>query len=314
MGLALGRIIVSMVVKLNLLSVEKTRGFDMKKWLVGIHASCLLGIVTLGQPSLQGAESLIDLNDRTQIEKRRPVLIAHRGGVVRDDSPECSLAAIRLAAEAGYALVELDIQRSRDDVPIVFHDQTLKQACGVAGGIDDYSADDLVKIHYRGSNHKIVRLDSALSLCRELHLGVMLDLKAGLDDKRILREIDEMIVDRALARATVSISGSSAARETLRHVMFTPTNDQMARFRRGEKVDLRGTFWFGLPNRLPSVDVGRLQESGALVFPAINTFRYPSDRHLDLAREDMDRLVSAGVDGFQIDSVYSHLLKQKRSY
>ncbi|MCH7920585.1 MAG: glycerophosphodiester phosphodiesterase family protein [Planctomycetes bacterium] len=286
----------------------------MKKWLVGIHASCLLGIVTLGQPSLQGAESLIDLNDRTQIEKRRPVLIAHRGGVVRDDSPECSLAAIRLAAEAGYALVELDIQRSRDDVPIVFHDQTLKQACGVAGGIDDYSADDLVKIHYRGSNHKIVRLDSALSLCRELHLGVMLDLKAGLDDKRILREIDEMIVDRALARATVSISGSSAARETLRHVMFTPTNDQMARFRRGEKVDLRGTFWFGLPNRLPSVDVGRLQESGALVFPAINTFRYPSDRHLDLAREDMDRLVSAGVDGFQIDSVYSHLLKQKRSY
>ena len=123
-----------------------------------------------------------------------------------------------------------------------------------------------------------------------------------------------MIVDRALARATVSISGSSAARETLRHVMFTPTNDQMARFRKGEKVDLRGTFWFGLPNRLPSIDVGRLQESGALVFPAINTFRYPSDRHLDLAREDMDRLVSAGVDGFQIDSVYSHLLKQKRSY
>ena len=286
----------------------------MKKWLVGIHASCLLGIVTLGQPSLQGAESLIDLNDRTQIEKRRPVLIAHRGGVVRDDSPECSLAAIRLAAEAGYALVELDIQRSRDDVPIVFHDQTLKQACGVKGGIGDYSAVDLVKIHYTGSNHKIVSLDSALSLCRELHLGVMLDLKAGLDDKRILREIDEMIVDRALARATVSISGSSAARETLRHVMFTPTNDQMARFRKGEKVDLRGTFWFGLPNRLPSVDVGRLQESGALVFPAINTFRYPSDRHLDLAREDMDRLVSAGVDGFQIDSVYSHLLKQKRSY
>ena len=283
----------------------------MKKWLVGIHTSCLLAIGTVGQPSLQGADSLINLNDRTQIEKRRPVLIAHRGGVVGDDSPECSLAAIRLAAEAGYALVELDIQRSRDDVPIVFHDQTLKQACGVKGGINDYAAVDLVNIHYTGSHHKIVRLDSALSLCRELHLGVMLDLKAGLDDKRFLREIDEMIVDHTLAKATVSISRSSAAREALRHVMFTPTNDQMAQFRKGEKVDLRGTFWFGLPNRLPSADVGRLQESGALVFPAINTFRYPSDRHLDLAREDMERLVSAGVDGFQIDSVYSNILKRK---
>ena len=283
----------------------------MKKWFFGIHTCCLLGIGTLGQPSLQAADLLINLNDRTQIEKRRPLLIAHRGGVVGDDSPECSLAAIRLAAEAGYALVELDIQRSRDDVPIVFHDQTLKQACGVKGGIGDYSAVDLVKIHYTGSNHKIVSLDSALSLCRELHLGVMLDLKAGTDDKRFLRKIDAMIVDRTLAKAAVSISRSSAAREELRHVMFTPTNDQMAQFRKGEKVDLRGTFWFGLPNRLPSADVGRLQESGALVFPAINTFRYPSDRHLDLAREDMDRLVSAGVDGFQIDSVYSNLLKRK---
>jgi len=128
----------------------------MKKWLVGIHASCLLAIGTLGQPSLQGADSLINLNDRTQIEKRRPVLIAHRGGVVRDDSPECSLAAIRLAAEAGYALVELDIQRSRDDVPIVFHDRTLKQACGVEGGINDYSAVDLVKIHYTGSSQRLL--------------------------------------------------------------------------------------------------------------------------------------------------------------
>ena len=283
----------------------------MKKWPVGIHMICLFGIGTLSQASLQGANSLINLHDRAQIGKRRPVLIAHRGGVVRDDSPECSLAAIRLAAEAGYALVELDVQRSRDDVPIVFHDQTLEQACGVEGGINEYSAVDLVKIQYSGSNQKIVTLDSALSLCRELHLGVMLDLKAGRDDERFLGKIDEMIVDHALAQAAVSISGSSAAREALRHVMFTPTNEQMAQFQKGEKVDLRGTFWFGLPNRLPSADVGRFQENGALVFPAINTFRYPSDRHLELAREDMDRLVSAGVDGFQIDSVYASILKRK---
>ena len=283
----------------------------MKKWPVGIHASCLLAIVALAQPACQGADSLINLNDRGQIQKLRPLLIAHRGGVVGDDSPECSLAAIRLAAEAGYALVELDIQRSRDDVPIVFHDQTLKEACGVEGRINDYAAFDLVKIQYTGSDHGIVGLDSALSLCRELNLGLMLDLKAGLDDPGFLRKIDEMIVDRGLAQAAVSISRSSAAREALRHVMFTPTNDQMTRFRKGEKVDLRGTFWFGLPDRLPSVDVGRLQENGALVFPAINTFRYPSDRHLELAKDDMDRLVSAGVDGFQIDSVYSTLLKRK---
>jgi glycerophosphoryl diester phosphodiesterase len=288
---------------------SNTLGVEMKKWLVGIHIGCLL--VTGAVPALQGADSLIDLRDRNQIEKRRPVLIAHRGGVVGVKSPECSLAAIRLAAEAGYAMVELDVQKSSDEVPIIFHDSTLKEACGVEGSVADYAAVDLVKIHYTSSNQRIVRLDTVLTLCRELHLGVMLDLKAGRDDRPFLRKIDKMIVDHGLANATVSISGTSAAREELRHVMFTPDSDQMAQFRKGEKVDLRGTFWFGLPERLPSADVGRLQKRGALVFPAINTFRYPSDRHLDLAREDIVRLMSAGVDGFQIDSVYSNLLNRK---
>jgi glycerophosphoryl diester phosphodiesterase len=144
------------------------------------------------------------------------------------------LAAIRLAAEAGYAMVELDVQKSSDEVPIIFHDSTLKEACGVEGSVADYAAVDLVKIHYTSSNQRIVRLDTVLTLCRELHLGVMLDLKAGRDDKSFLRKIDKMIVDHGLANAAVSISGTSAAREELRDVMFTPDRDQMAQFRKGE--------------------------------------------------------------------------------
>lgn len=280
-----------------------TREFHMKKWLLAVRMSCLLGV--LSQASLQGAESLIDLSDRTQIEKRRPILIAHRGGIVSADSPECSLVAIRLAAEAGYAMVELDVQRSRDDVPIVFHDDTLEEACGLDGSVDGFSAVDLVKIRYTGSNQKIVTLDSALAFCRELNIGVMLDLKAGLEDKQFLRRIDGMIVEHKLVQAAVTISRTSTAREELRHVMFRPTNDQLALFRKGEKVDLRGTFWFGLARGLKNADVARLQESGALVIPAVNTFRYPNDPHQDQAREDMKRLLSAGVDGFQIDSVYT---------
>jgi glycerophosphoryl diester phosphodiesterase len=281
----------------------------MHKWLVGIYIGCL--VVTGADSATQGADSLIDLKNRSQLEQRRPVLIAHRGGVVGVNSPECSLAAIRLAAEAGYDMVELDVQKSRDETPIVFHDSTLEEACGVEGRIADYAVVDLLKVHYTGSNQRIVRLDTALALCRELHLGVMLDLKAGREDRPFLQKIDKMIVDHGLAKATVSISGTTEAREELQHVMFTPDSDQMAQFRKGEKVDLRGRFWFGLPQRLPSTDVSPLKERGALVFPAINTFRYPSDQHMDLAREDIDRLMSAGVDGFQIDSIYSELLRRE---
>lgn len=58
--------------------------------------------------------TLIDFRNRQSIEAQRPFLIAHRGGVVTDKTPECSLAAIRLAGQQGYAMVELDIQQSRD--------------------------------------------------------------------------------------------------------------------------------------------------------------------------------------------------------
>ncbi len=67
---------------------------------------------------------------------------------------------------------------------------------------------------------------------------------------------------------------------------------------------LRRRFWFGLPEELPDAVVPALQQAGALVFPAINIHRYPRHAYDALARADIDRLHRAGVDGFQIDSVY----------
>ncbi len=86
----------------------------------------------------------------------------------------------------------------------------------------------------------------------------------------------------------------------------------MSRFNKGENVDLEGTFWFGLPRNLSSADVARLKACGAYVFPAINTFRYPKEGHRELARKDIERLVSAGVDGLQIDSIYFDLATRSK--
>ena len=257
---------------------------------------------------LSRAKSLIDLNDTAQVRERRPLLIAHRGGVITERSPECSLAAIELAAEFGCSMVELDVQSSLDGVPIVFHDRSLLTACGRPGRTSDYSASELLTVVYTGTSQKIISLEIALRKCRALGLGVMLDLKHGREDAPFLDRVDQLITRCQLTTAAVSISGSVEAREQLKHIMFTPTNGQMSRFNRGENVDLKGTFWFGLPRDLSSTDVARLKACGAYVFPAINTFRYPKEGHRELARKDIKRLVSDGVDGFQIDSIYSDLV------
>ena len=65
------------------------------------------------------------------------VYYAHRGLFDnRSAAPENSLAAFRLAVESGYG-IELDVQLSKDDIPVVFHDATLKRMCGVDGHLWD---------------------------------------------------------------------------------------------------------------------------------------------------------------------------------
>ena len=258
---------------------------------------------------LSHAKSLIDLNDTAQVRERRPLLIAHRGGVITERSPECSLAAIELAAESGYSMVELDVQSSLDGVPIVFHDRSLLTACDRPGRTSDYSASELLTVVYTGTSQKIISLEIAFRKCHALGLGVMLDLKHGQEDAPFLDRVDQLITRCQLTTAAVSISGSVEARERLKYVMFRPTKEQLSLFNKGENVDLKGTFWFGLPRDLSSADVARLKACGAYVFPAINIFRYPEEGDRELARKDIERLVSAGVDGFQIDSIYSDLVK-----
>lgn len=59
-----------------------------------------------------------------------PLLIGHRGA--RGFAPENTLPAIERAAEFGCAMVEIDVHLSRDGVPVVHHDDTLRRCTDVA--------------------------------------------------------------------------------------------------------------------------------------------------------------------------------------
>jgi len=255
----------------------------------------------------QDEKALIDLHAPQSALDRKPVLIAHRGGVITDKTPECSIAAIQLAKKQGYQMIELDIMASKDGIPIVFHDSKMKKACGVDSRITDLTADEIVKIHYLNTDQRICTLDQALAKCRSLNLGIMLDVKAKREEK-FFKKIVALIRKHDLDRATVALGGDMKLREYLKDIsLLTVTSDEFKKVQEGKPVDLKKRFWFGLPHRLPSEMVKPLQKNGAYVFPAINTFRYPAEKHIELARKDIERLSKAGVDGFQIDSVYKPL-------
>lgn len=247
---------------------------------------------------------LIDFSDSASIQVHKPILTAHRGGVVTKESPECSLQAIKLAKERGYSLVELDIRRSSDGVAVVFHDRNMKEACGVNHSVSELLVDELTKIQYVGTDETIVTLDTALAYCRSLEIGVMLDLKAE-GDEAYYSSLAELVRKHGLEKSTITISGNKAFRESVHDVvMITVSGEEFEAVQNGKTPDLKHRYWFGLPERIPSEMVSKLQQCGALVMPAINTFRYPSENHMELAKRDIERLNQAGVDGYQIDSVY----------
>ena len=70
-------------------------------------------------------------------------LYAHRGLHNKGDAPENSLRAFERAVQAGYG-VELDVQLSRDGIPVVFHDDTLNRVCGVEGRVRDYTYEEQI--------------------------------------------------------------------------------------------------------------------------------------------------------------------------
>ena len=91
-------------------------------------------------------------------------LYAHRG--LHDTAlgvPENSMAAFGRAVEAGYG-IELDIQLSKDKIPVVFHDFTLKRVCGAEGKVSDYTYEELRNFRLSGSEEKIPKLEEVLAL------------------------------------------------------------------------------------------------------------------------------------------------------
>ena len=82
-------------------------------------------------------------------------LYAHRGLFDNEtDAPENSMKAFKMAVDAGFG-IEMDVQLTKDDVAVVFHDGKLERMCGVEGKVCDYTFEELQQFSLANSNEKI---------------------------------------------------------------------------------------------------------------------------------------------------------------
>ena len=119
-------------------------------------------------------------------ERLKPYLhtyVCHRGYFSLDQSiPENSLPAFQKAVEHGFG-VELDVQLTRDKQLVVFHDDTLKRACGVDARVDSWSYQELCdKLRLFGTEEKIPLFSEVLAVL-DGKVPVIVELKSGGDIK-----------------------------------------------------------------------------------------------------------------------------------
>ena len=90
------------------------------------------------------------------------VYYAHRGLHDNEsEAPENSLPAFKKAVKAGYG-IELDVQLTKDRVPVVFHDFTLERACGKPGKVYEYTYEELQQFPLFQSNERIPKFEEIL--------------------------------------------------------------------------------------------------------------------------------------------------------
>lgn len=122
----------------------------------------------------------------------RKVLYAHRGLHDNDSgAPENSMAAFRRAVEGGYG-IELDIQLTRDKIPVVFHDFTLERVCGAEGKVSDYSYEELRRFTLCGSDERIPRFEDVLQLV-DGRVPLIVELKIERADVSLCPVADKLL-------------------------------------------------------------------------------------------------------------------------
>lgn len=122
------------------------------------------------------------------------VYYAHRGLFDNEtDAPENSLKAFKRAAKAGYGM-EMDVQVTKDGVPVVFHDFTLERMCGKEGKVYDYTWQELKDLKLAKSQETIPLFADVLKAVGG-RVPLIVEIKVEWMDLRVCPAADALLRD-----------------------------------------------------------------------------------------------------------------------
>lgn len=169
-----------------------------------------------------------------------PKVIGHRGAAAY--APENTIEGIHTAADMGVEWVELDVKLTKDDIPILFHDDTLERTTNGSGVIAEMTYEDIKQLEagsWYGDSFagiKIPTLEEALDALIERNLGLNLEIKPcpGREKETAEAALDLLSTiwddhDRLLISSFQHVSLEAAkdvAQDWSRGLLLAPENDE----------------------------------------------------------------------------------------
>ncbi len=118
---------------------------------------------------------------------RRPfAVVGHR--CAAGEAVENTLSALRRAVEDGADVVEVDVQVTRDGVPVLSHDENLRRVAGVDVDVRRVTWGELSRVRLPGGE-RVARLDEFLEAIRGV-IPALVEVKHPEDTRVVLEHLE----------------------------------------------------------------------------------------------------------------------------
>ncbi len=229
--------------------------------------------------------------------------MAHRGGPGWEPNSgvENTLAAFQRVADLGYRYIETDVQATRDQRLVCFHDPDLVGATGLPGRVADYSASQLSRARV-GGREPLAFFDQVVEALPETRFNV--DLKTDDAVEPLAR-----LIERHQAHDRILVDSFSQARISRFRLLVSG--------RVATAMAPPGAAWSALVPLLPRVvaspapawQVPLRQQAGPFSLPVVTAASIARVHQVGKAvhvwtvnrADQMRRLIDLGVDGIITD-------------
>ena len=125
------------------------------------------------------------MNNRTFVN------YAHRGASSYE--PENTMQSFHLGLKMGANGIETDVQRTKDGVLVLFHDDTIRRVTGQDGSIQDYTYEQLQQfdVCVHGRKGKIAKFQDFLEAFSHLDLVFAIEFKEELIEEQVIDLLEQ---------------------------------------------------------------------------------------------------------------------------